>query len=347
MKNPARFSKAQFAAVYTIVVLFLLGAMGMSTDMAVLYVEWGRLQKAADASALAGAGYLTGDPKSTNVQNVIDHATEYLQRNGIAQAEIVEITPAADARSVKVVVMRNVPYYFFKLIGLDRAKAAAMAVAGVYPTQAACGVLPFGVQCLTADYNAASVETKATCGTEYNLYTPVDLKNTQVPQPGNWGPLALGGSGASNFRTRVAEGYPQMLSAEDTVSSETGNVVGPTRQGFADRMNGQPYKAAPTSAEQQASMGISSEDPQVMLVPLVDWSSAPKGGKTTLTILDFMTVYVTGVGGNDATISVVPIEPVAGCGKVVTDPGKQTGHAPLKAVLCPDSGCTTISWWPS
>ncbi|HZO82032.1 MAG TPA: hypothetical protein VFB33_10100 [Candidatus Binataceae bacterium] len=172
------------------------------------------------------------------------------------------------------------------------------------------------------------------------------LKNLQVAQSGNWAPLALDASGGADYRTLVAQGYPQLLTVGELVSSETGNVVGPTRQAMVDRMNGQPYYQAPTSATQQASMSISSENPQVAMVPLVDWSAAPKGGKTTVKILDFMTLFITGVTGNDATITAVPIAPVAGCGLPIND-ASQFGHAPLKAVLCPDNGCAAIAWWPA
>lgn len=352
MKNIRRFFKAQFMVVYTLVVAVLLGAMGLSIDMAVLYVEWGRLQKAADAGALAGAGYLTGDPKTTNFQNVIDHVNEYVEKNGIAQTEIAEVTPAADARSVKVLLIRSVPYYFFRLIGLDRAKAAAMAVAGVYPTAAACGILPFGVQC--TNYVKMSAPGTFTCKEGYTVpatgepnYQQITLKNMQVDATGNWAPLDLNGTGSSGYRTLVADGYPQMLKVGESVTSETGNVVGPTRQGLADRMNGRPYQQAPANEAQQQAMGLSSENPQVVLVPLVDWTTAPKGGRTTVPILDFMTLFIAGVTGNDAAITAVPIEPVAGCGVPITDPGSPTGHAPLRAVLCPDSGCPTIPWWPT
>lgn len=49
--------KGQMAVVMTLVVATLLGVMALGSDVAVMYYNWMQLQKAADASALAGATY--------------------------------------------------------------------------------------------------------------------------------------------------------------------------------------------------------------------------------------------------------------------------------------------------
>jgi len=49
---------------------------------------------------------------------------------------------------------------------------------------------------------------------------------------GNFGCLALGGNGAGNYRSNIINGYNGSLSIGDVLSSEPGNMAGPTVQGL-------------------------------------------------------------------------------------------------------------------
>ncbi|HTQ23080.1 MAG TPA: hypothetical protein VMI09_00155 [Candidatus Binataceae bacterium] len=264
------------------------------------------------------------------------------------------VTPASDGRSVTVSIRREVAYYFLRFAGRTSGPVAAMARAGVLPTSAGCRIAPLGLPCQegctgAGCYGMASPGSgDSTCGNVYlanaknpSAGTVIQLKSDDSVTgiPGNWEPLALGGNGGSVYRENMATGYQGMLSAGDTVSTESGNIVGPTKQGFADRMNGRvPNSTVPAT--------ISPGDPQVVLVPLVDYTEATKGGKSQVPVLDFIMMYVTGVSGNDATITATVIPPVPWCG-IPTNPGQQ-GTAPLKVILCPNSGCPTVPgpWWP-
>lgn len=57
---------------------------------------------------------------------------------------------------------------------------------------------------------------------------------------GNFGALALGGTGANNYRNNIREGYSGSLSVGDVVETEPGNMKGPTIQGTNDRINNYP-----------------------------------------------------------------------------------------------------------
>jgi hypothetical protein len=146
---------------------------------------------------------------------------------------------------------RNVSYYFLKVLGLSSGKVAAQAAATIQPTTSACGYLPIGLPCQFSDY----INGHSNCGGKYatgNISLKADWKNnTQVP--GNWDALSLGSSGGSQYRQNIATGFagaPTASCADQTsesscpssVSTETGNLVGPTTQGFSDRMNGQAYQ---------------------------------------------------------------------------------------------------------
>ena len=66
----------------------------------------------------------------------------------------------------------------------------ATATSGIVPIRAAAGVVPIGV-----DYRTA-----------LNYGQQLVLKQGQLG-PGNWGPLALGGSGGDLYGTNVQNGY--------------------------------------------------------------------------------------------------------------------------------------------
>lgn len=49
--------------------------------------------------------------------------------------------------------------------------------------------------------------------------------------PGNWGRLALGAPGGTQFENNLINGYQGSINVGDKVSAETGQVNGPTDEG--------------------------------------------------------------------------------------------------------------------
>ena len=111
------------------------------------------------------------------------------------------------------------------------------------------------------------------------------------------------------------------------ISTETGNIVGPTGQGFSDR-----GLTLPNSTVANVPNPVLATDPHVMVVPLVDFTAAGKNGKTPVPQIDFVTLYVTGLVGNNNTIVATVIPPVAGCGTPTTTSTHPNG-AGLMAIL--------------
>jgi len=332
MKVALRSLKGQTAVVLTLIIAILLGVVGLGTDLAVLNYQWVQLQKAADAAALAGASEMTGNPATTDNNLVTATATQYAQANGIQPTEIVSITPAADAKSVAVVLSRDVPYYFLKAIGLSSGKVSTRAVAGIQPTSGACGYMPIGLPCTFSDYQS----DRSSCGGNYknSVTLKADWQHT-TGVPGNWEALALGGNGGSVYSQNIATGFngppstscvgqASEASCPSWVSSEPGNLVGPTTQGFSSRMNGQSYAPVPTGT-------IDPKNPQIILVPLVDFQFSGKPGKLSAPILDFLTLWVTGVD-NKGVITGTVIPPVPGCG-IGTTQSTQQDNGPYVAIL--------------
>jgi Putative Flp pilus-assembly TadE/G-like len=316
MVRGSHFYRGQIAVTMMLVMTVLLGAIGLSSDVAVLYYNWVALQKAADSAALAGASQLTGDSATTSDSQVVSTGTQYAKSNGITRAsDTILVSRASDNKSVSVSLSRQVPYYFLQLVGLKSGKVTARATAGILPTSGVCGAAPFGLPCKQNcngngcyGQNVSAGQGDATCGGAYTFNasnlsagTQVQLKSDQsiTGVPGNWDPLAIGGNGASVYRSNIAHGEAQTLQAGDSIATETGNIVGPTAQGFSDRGLSLPNSTTATVPESPYTT-LSATDPHVMVVPLVDFSKA-KGGKSSVPILDFVTLYVTGLVGNNNT----------------------------------------------
>jgi len=339
----------------------LLGVIGLGADIGVLYYNWVVLQKAADAAALAGASQLTGDPATTTDSTVVSTGTQYAKSNGITKAsDTILVSPAADDKSVTVKLSRQVPYYFLQLVGLKSGSVKVQATAGVQPTNGVCQAAPFGLPCRQNcngngcyGQNAAPGAGDASCGGAYEFNTSNLSAGTQIQLksdwsitgvPGNWDPLAIGGSGSSTYRSNIGHGEAQTIKAGDTLPTETGNIVGPTGQGFSDRGLTLPNS---TVAQVPASgySPLSPTDPHIVVVPLVDYTAAGKNGKTNVPVLDFVTLYVTGLVGNNNTIVATVIPPMPTCSTPTTS--TQIDGTGLKAVLCSDSGCPSAQAWPS
>lgn len=265
--------KGQIAVVAALAVAVLLGAVALGTDVAVFYFNWAQLQKAADAAALAGASYLPSNPDLAT-----STAKDYAGRNGVGGAEIKSTTISGDKLQIQIALQRSVPYYFGRLLGLTSGMVRVSATAGVQATCSAKGLVPLGLQ----------------KGTVLTTYQDVILKLAPAQGfvgPGNWEPLALGGSGGSTYRDNLEFGYSSTVSVGASLATETGNVVGPTQQGINYRLsNGSSSDSTGTSTNHTLN------DPRVIEIPIVDFNGI--NGKSQVPVYGFAELWIESVAGN-------------------------------------------------
>src|ERR1700682_804303 len=176
----------------------LIGAMAMSADVGVLYFNSERLQAAADYGGAAGADYLPSYPSLA-----ISTANTYAEKNGVAAGEIVSTTVLANNTEVNIQITRTVPYSFALLLGLTTGTVSAQATAQIQTVGTAMGITPMGVDFQTP-YADGRVGT---------------LRQEQVV-PGDWGRLALRGTGASNLAQNIEYGYQGPVSVGDMIPPE-------------------------------------------------------------------------------------------------------------------------------
>jgi hypothetical protein len=298
-------SKGQISVALILVMTVLLGALGLGADVALLYFNWVILQKGVDAAALAGAGYLQSNSESA--PTAINVAVTYAQNNGIRNSELIAdgsgnkaYVPAPNYSTITVTAKRTVPYAFFKLIGLSSGIVAATATAQM-PQAPSCvnctsAVPTPGAQPTVIPGNICSSVAKCNVipigldfSTPYSLDQPVTLNQGQVG-PGNWGSLALGGTGGANERTNIADGYLGPLAINQWIDTEPGKKVGPVDQGFNDRIS---------AAQSEFPGGTFADhnpiDPRVIILPMVNWNSP--NGRSQVEIMAFAALWVDSVSG--------------------------------------------------
>jgi len=256
----------------------LLGSVAMGSDVAVLYYNWSLLQKAVDAAVLAGAAYLPSQPSTAQTS-----ARSYGQQNGIQSSDAVAVSVSSDDMSITMTASRSVPYYFARVLGLTSATAAATATAQAEASQTARGLFPTGFDPISPP----------------QTYQEYKFMQGQVG-PGNWGALALGGSGADIFRNNLANGYQGSVSIGDLVSTEPGDMSGPTKQGVDARVQAgvsvDPSIPAGQGIGPNTSYNLS--DPRVIEVPIVNWVNI--NGKSQVAVLGFAMTWLEGMDGSGA-----------------------------------------------
>lgn len=305
MKIKTTGSRGQISVALILVMTVILGAIGLGADMALLYFNWVILQKGVDAAALAGASYLASNSESA--PQAVAIAKTYAEKNGIKDAELitdgggnVAYVPGPNYNTITVTAKRTVPYTFFKLIGLSNGKVAATATAQM-PQSPGCvnctsAIATPGAQPTVIPGNICS--TVGQCdvipigldwSTPYSLDTPITLNEGQVG-PGNWGSLALGGSGGSNERTNIGDGYQGPLAINQWVDTEPGFKKGPVDQGFADRL-----AQADSQFPSDTFLAHNPANPRAVIIPMVVWSSP--NGRSQVQIVAFASIWIDSISG--------------------------------------------------
>jgi len=274
--------RSQIVVIMALVVATLIGTVALGTDIGLLYYNWGLLQKAADAAALAGAHYLPGDPA-----NAVSVANSFAAQNGIAVNEVTSTTVAADQMSINVQLTRTVPYYFAEVIGISSGRVTVRATAGLIGVGAVTGMLPIGIDSRTT----------------YTYGQSIQLMTGQYG-PGNWGPLNLDGRGANNFADNIQNGAIGDFAVGQLVPTLTGQKVGPTTTAFGARLTA---GANLFPGGTFASHAI--DDPRVVTVPMVNYANI--NGFSSVPVLGFAELWLVGMDSHE-TINAYFLKQVTG-----------------------------------
>jgi Flp pilus assembly protein TadG len=213
IKSKKGSSMVLFAAALTM----LLGFASISVDIGLLAAEKASLANAADAAALAGAQQLL-----INSDQAVDTARQYFQKNG-QDPENAFIQISEDKRSVTIQASKKADFIFAGVLGFKEATVSAFSEARIMPvTSVPSGIRPFAVENQVLNF-----------GQQYTL-----KYGGGGGSGGNFGALALGGSGASRYKNNIINGYTgnimigDSIKVGDWVETEPGNMSGPTKVGI-------------------------------------------------------------------------------------------------------------------
>ena len=115
----------------------LLGFGALAIDMGMLYKTKGELSAAADAAALAGAQELPKKPDQAQAM-----AVDYAKKNGKATDQI-NVTLAADNRSIEVEIKRTVPLYLANVFAKSNSLVTEKSKAKVSVAASVPWIVPF------------------------------------------------------------------------------------------------------------------------------------------------------------------------------------------------------------
>lgn len=254
--------KGSSYVITVIVMAVILGSVALVIDIGYSFIVKSRLMNAADAAVLAGAVELP-----TNPNKAIDIATLYLNENGVSENE-VNIVIKENNTILEIDINRNVNHLFAGVIGINNSNINGKSGAKIGPASAIYnGIRPFVVEEQNFDYGQ-EVILKEGAGDGYR---------------GNYGAVALGGSGATVFLENVKYGYNGKLKVGDMIDTETGNMSGRTKQGINFIL----------SLDNSSFNNFDRDSLRLWTIPLVD--SLEVNGRKQVKIVGFAQFFLDGM----------------------------------------------------
>ena len=204
MKEVFNNEKGNISIIMCVAIAALFGFLAYVVDIGLVYSNKNSLYNAVDAAVLAGAQELPEDEAKA-----ICKAEEYLLLNGVDPSQ-VQITIGEDNKSIEINGIKQVNHLFAPILGIDSSEVKASSKAIIGPIKSAAGgIRPFAVEDFSYVFGDL-VTLKENAGDGYQ---------------GNYGLLALGGTGASVVSYNVMYGYKGKISVGDYVSTEPGNIA--------------------------------------------------------------------------------------------------------------------------
>ena len=300
-----RGERGQALVLFAAGLAAFLGIVGLSVDIGLLVYTRTDLQKAADAAALAGSQDLPNATTATSSANI--YVTSNSSSGTTAAVAISQTFAAND--TIQVTTTRHVDYFFLKVIGLAGSDVTATAKVRSNSYSGGTGVVPWG---FIASNNDNSKLLQNACYLGQVNGVPQFKQNTSCTMKygagtnsgGDFGGLAIDGTGSSNYRDGIGHGSTTPLKKGDQIEAQTGNMQGPTNQGIDDRFAlPAPGTCAGNARDQvlktnpDGSVSIRSgceSSPRIIVVPVVDRIENPAKS----TVLGFAYMYLTGSSTN-------------------------------------------------
>ena len=329
------YARAQITVIFALAAATLVGVMALGADVGVLYYNWGQLQKAADAAALAGANSLPSDPTTATAT-----AKSYATKNGVLATEVITATPINSNSQMQVTVRRTVPYSFARVLGLTNGIVAASATAAPPPgvctvnagpsSPISCGGsdCTFAGNTVTAASCPKSISGGATgtpfpggCGTSTgaNNVLPIAVDSLTAAQwsqgksytlnrmdanngngpwidaPGNWGFVQVCGNTSGNGGSGLRSAIAGGYYGELSIGNTLSTLPGVKNGPVVQGLQGLQDRA-PGSSFTPTPATFNPSDPRAVIIPMVSFAGCT--GQCDLAITGFLAFYINQVDAN-------------------------------------------------
>ena len=167
---------------------------------------------------------------------------------------------------------KTVTLYFARIFNRSTADVGVKAAAVTGPVVSAKGICPFGV-----------AEQEFIYGETYTLKHGGGGGTT-----GNYGAIALGGTGASNYRNNLINGYNgHSIRIGDEIETETGNMDGATFDGMRELLDSDFCEHGEDLSQ------IEVNCPRLIKIPVID--SFDIAGRSTVKVVGFTAFFLDNV----------------------------------------------------
>jgi hypothetical protein len=298
-------------------IVVILGLASLTVDVGLMYVRHQANVNGVDAAALAGAMKLTESNGEAELW-----AMQTAAANGLESPRAVVDVNFPAEWTIRVDSEANVPTIFGRLLGRDHATVRASATARIGAVLGVGGDEGVGTGGSDGESNGLDgnppegvpngnflrpwgIDGRALEGVDFGDEITLKLGSvgnkkddgTYDISSGNFLPLALDAPGASSYRESIKYGCTAEYEAPANgeieayeagtnkwVETQTGNLVGPTKQG----------------------VDFLTSYPGPILVLVVDWTVVEKGGKSMVPIVGFASIKLISMQGQTATAILVP-----------------------------------------
>lgn len=261
--------KGNSSIIFLVSITLLVALMAFVTDAGMMYLEKSRLQNAVDATALAGIQEFR-----KNESTMLDKAYEYAILNKLDPLNL-EVTIPSGNRIITVVAKKKVNLFFAKVFNMTDAVIQAKATAKAGTIVAANGIRPFAVE-----------QQNFEIGHTYTL-----KKGAGDSYTGNYGALALGGTGATVYKNNLMYGYNSNVKIGDLIKvgedllTEPGNMAGPTYEGMR-------YLIQNDTHDHSDLNNLEANCERLITVPIIDKFDP---GRSTVKIVGFAKFFLDDV----------------------------------------------------
>lgn len=267
MLKHLKSKRGNSAIIFLLTSTLFIGMLAFITDAGMMYLEKSRLQNAVDAIALAAMqDYPNGEAA------MLEQAYHYADLNNVNSADLL-INLSDDNKRITVTTEKKVQTYFARIFDITDEIVQAKASAKIGAIVAADGIRPFAVEQQDFEF-----------GVTYTL-----KKGASGGYTGNYGALALGGTGALNYKNNLQYGYHGEIGIGDLVEigedleTEPGNMAGPTYEGVT-------YLLEKDTCTSHDLTKLEKDCPRLIVIPVID--SFDVEGRTTVKIMGFVSFFL-------------------------------------------------------